>query len=275
MRWSEGSWPIGLWIMGVLAVMEARLSIEQVIARGIPMLFGGEHPLEQRLLLVFRAEPSALAQWLPVDMRLRLFRGLGIAGIWIDRQERVSRILPARLAATQNVVHHIYVTKEKAPHRDQAGILTVRRDTSSRWQSWSASGPELIRRHHARFRIRRRRESIDLVADSDDRVMHVALAAQLCEHLPNDSVFRSVADATAFLRPSNAFLQSVKQLPESPSQPPAKWRLQPLAVQHVESSLFGCPATSESLQFDSAFTLRSIEFSWQQQPAFCGDAVTA
>jgi hypothetical protein len=239
------------------------------------MLFGGEHPLEQRLLLVFRAEPSALIQWLPDDVRLRLFRGLGIAGIWIERQERVSRLLPARLAATQNVVHHIYAAREEASHRERAGIVVVRRDTSSRWQSWSAGGPQLVRRHHARFRIRRRREAIDLVADSDDRVMHVALAAQLCERLPTDSVFRSVADATAFLRPSNDFLQAVVGLPESPRQPPAKWRLQPLAVQRVESSLFGCPAAAEKLQFDSAFTLRSIEFSWQQQPAFCGDAATA
>ena len=239
------------------------------------MLFGGEHPLEQRLLLIFRSEPEGLAPWLPDDVQLRSFRGLGVAGIWIERQESVSRLLPARLASTQNVVHHVYVTRERVPRRERAGIFVLRRDTSSRWQSWSTAGPQVVRKHHARFRIRRRREAIDLVADSDDRVMHVALAAQLCEQLPANSVFRSIADATAFLRPSDAFLEAVEGLPKTPSRSPSKWRLQPLAVERVESSLFGWPDANGPLQFDRAFTLRSIEFAGRKEPAFCGDAVTA
>ena len=240
-------------------------------------LFGREHPLEQRLLMVFRAEPHSLAKWLPADVHLRPFRGLGIAGIWIERRpQKASRLLPARLVATQNIVHHIYVTNDLAPQREKAGILVVRRDTSSRWQSWSTTGPEVVRRHHARFRVRRRHESIDLIADSDDRVMHVALAARLTEHLPDDSAFRSVADATAFLQPSAAFLGAVGGLAPLVSHRSTKWRLQPLAVKRVESSLFSSPTTpSGRLEFDSAFTLRSIEFSWQQEPAFCGDAATA
>ena len=239
------------------------------------MLFGGEHPLGQRLLLVFRAEPASLAPWLSDDFQLRPFLGLGIAGIWIERQERVSRLLPARLAATQSVVHHLYVTSKQAPHRDRAGVLIVRRDTSSRWKSWSTVGPELVRRHHARFRIRRGRESIDLVVDSDDRVMHVALAAQLSKELPACSAFRSIADATAFLQPGSSFLEAVEGTPKSEAPQSAKWRLQPLSVQRVESSLFGSHPSTGPLQFDSAFALRSIEWSWQQEPAFCGDAATA
>jgi hypothetical protein len=240
-------------------------------------LFGREHPLEQKLLLVFRAEPDTLAEWLPAEIRLRPFRGLGIAGIWIERrQQKASRLLPARLAATQNIVHHIYVTRDLAPQREKAGIFVVRRDTSSRWLSWSTTGPEVDRRHHARFRVRRRHESIDLIADSDDRVMHVALAARLTEQLPVNSAFHSLADATAFLQPSSAFMGAVGGLTPLATPGTTKWRLQPLAVKRIESSLFSSPTTPcGQLEFDSAFTLRSIEFSWQQQPAFCGDAATA
>ncbi len=240
--------------------------------------FAREHLLDQKLLLVFRAGVDAFATTLPAGVPMQPIRGQGLAGIWIERrQERPTALLPARLSATLNVVHFLYVTQDPPAGRDSAGVLVLRRDTSSRWQSWRTPGPALLRKHHARFRVRKWHESIEFSANSDDRVMHVALSAQLTQELPANSLFHSVADATASLRSGPAYFGAPCGVSHLARQKSTKWKLQPLAVKRVESSLFGLPANPNGgeLEFDSAFTLQSIEFGWRKQPAFCCDAVTA
>jgi hypothetical protein len=49
------------------------------------------------------------------------------------------------------------------------------------------------------------------------------------------------------------------------------WRMQPLAVEAVESSFFGDPSLfpAGSVEFDSALLMRQVEHEWCQQPSLC------
>ena len=90
--------------------------------------------------------------------------------------------------------------------------------------------------------------------------------------MPRDSVFGSLVEATAFLQSGVALCESPPGVrPPELDQRQPKWRFQPLAVEHVESSFFDDSAMlpADSVRFDCALWLRKVELVWGDQPEFC------
>ena len=223
--------------------------------------------IERRMLLNFRCDPITLARLLPVPFRPKLVHGWGMAGICLIRLGQIRPIfLPANSGfRSENAAHRVAVQwGENGDERE--GVFVPRRDTNSLLNRL-VGGKIFPGIHHAaKFQVWETGNRFKLELQSDDGVAFVRVLARVTDELPNGSVFRSVSEASDFFqggalgwsaRPaSNEFDGLELRCRE--------WRMEPLAVGHVESSFF---ANRElfppgSAEFDSAFLMRNIEHGW-------------
>lgn len=242
--------------------------------------FAARSTIDRRIVVFFRVDPQAAAGALPPGSAAREIKGCGLAGIAIARRRSVpSTWLPDRFSTFHQAVHFVLAARTPTP-RGGSGAVVARSDTSSRLLVWMGEhGLIRLRQQHARFRVVETREAIELVGDSDDRRMHLALKGRVTRWLPRQSVFGSVAQAHDFVRLDLEDLGLIG--PETGSggagRGARRSRLQPLALERVEASWFDDSplATAGALEFDSAFWVRDDELAWSPHAAFCCDVATA
>jgi hypothetical protein len=237
----------------------------------VPILRG---VIDRRMLVNYRVQPEVLQRLLPEPFRPRLVRGVGMAGVCLIRLKQIRpRFFPAVLGvSSENAAHRIAVEWEQAGKLHQ-GVYIPRRDTSSRLNVLAGGRLFPGVHHHARFDVQERDGRYRLALRSDDGRTRLAVRAQLVPSLPAGSVFRSLREASEFFE--------VGSLGYSPGTVAGhfdglelrtrQWRMQPLAVEAVESSFFNDASLFPpgSAEFDCALLMREVEHEWCQQPAMC------
>jgi hypothetical protein len=174
--------------------------------------------------------------------------------------------LPAALGlSSENAAHRIAVEWSEAG-ATREGVFIPRRDTDSLLNR--LAGGRLFPGVHQAARVNTReangRFEIDL--RSRDGRTRVRVAAHVSESWPNGSLFASLEDASAFLQggccgwspcTNGRGLEGVELRTE-------QWKMQPLAVDEVESSFFADLArfAPGSVEFDSALLMREIAHTW-------------
>ena len=217
---------------------------------------------------------------LPPGVRPREIKGYGLAGIALARRRGVPSVwLPDRFSTFHQAIHFVLAMRTD-PDGCGDGVIITRSDTSSRLQVWMGEHGLMRRRQqHARFRVAETREAIECVGESDDDRMRLAIKGRLVRWLPRHSLFASAAQALDLLRHDLEDLGLA--LPDAPlgggRRGTRRCRLQPLALDRLESSWFGDSplATGGALQWDSGFWIRDEELVWSQHAAFCCDVATA
>jgi hypothetical protein len=240
----------------------------------VPILRG---VIDRRMLVNFRVRPEALQRVLPPPFRPRLVRGVGMAGVCLIRLKHIRpRFLPAVLGiSSENAAHRIAVEWERDGRLHQ-GVYIPRRDTSSRLNALAGGRLFPGVHHHARFDVQERDGRYRLALRSDDGRTRLSVRARLVPTLPAGSVFRSLREASEFFE--------VGSLGYSPGIAAGQfdglelrtfqWRMQPLAIETVESSFFSDAGIFPpgSVEFDCALLMRGVEHEWCQQPALCEPA---
>ena len=223
--------------------------------------------IERRLLVNFRCAPAPLARMLPAPFRPKLVRGWGMAGICLIR---LGGMRPAFLPAfgglaSENAAHRIAVEWDTAG-TTREGVFIPRRDTDSLLNRL-AGGRVFPGRHHAaRFRVWETGERFKLEMRGNDGVTFIRVLARRHESLPAQSVFRSLAEASDFFR-GGALGWSARSPADQFDGLELRcdqWQMQPLAVEHVESSFFSDPTLFPpgAATFDSAILMRDLGHSW-------------
>ncbi|HVW02981.1 MAG TPA: hypothetical protein VHB77_21655, partial [Planctomycetaceae bacterium] len=153
------------------------------------------------------------------------------------------------------------------------GVYVPRRDTSS-WLNVLIGGrlfPGV--HHHATFTVDERDDHYRVAYDSDDHAVHVAVAGELSPQLPESSVFRSLREASEFFEHGSLGYSAGHRAGEYDGLElkTFNWKVQPLAVTHVDSSYFSNSAhfPAGSVEFDCALLMLAIEHEWLKQPALC------
>ena len=145
-------------------------------------------------------------------------------------------------------------------------MAAVWTDCGWRWRS---------RRHHARVRIIESPELIRVECNSDDQMMHVAIDAQPRQDADLRSVFRPKHQLMRILLDDMRGLPFVARRPRRDAnlQSDCHFRLVPLQVENLESSVFTDPARfpDGAAEYDSAYWLRDDEVVWSEQGAVCFD----
>jgi hypothetical protein len=236
----------------------------------IPVLRG---VIDRRILVNYRVDAEVLARLLPPPFRPKLVRGVGMAGICLIRLKHVRpRFFPAALGlSSENAAHRIAVEWEENGQLRQ-GVYIPRRDTSSRWNALAGGRLFPGVHNHAQFHVEEHDEFYRVALQSDDGQARLAVAARLALELPGGSVFRSLREASEFFE-----VGSVGYSPNSSGAFDGLelrtfgWRVQPLAVERVESSFFSDAARFPpgSATLDCALLMREVQHQWLSKPALC------
>lgn len=243
----------------------------------IPVMQG---VIDRRILVNFRINPDVLARVLPHPFRPKLVRGKGIAGICLIRLQNLRpRFAPLPWGiSSENAAHRMAVEWDEAGGVKE-GVYIPRRDSSSRLNA--ILGGRLFPgfHHHARFQVEEGDGHYRVVMDSDDEATHVAVTGRVATDLPPGSVFRTLAEASAFFQ-AGSLGYSATRTPgryDGLELRTINWQVRPLAVEHVASSFFDdrnlFPAGS--VEFDCALLMQQIEHQWHAQPSLFGAVARA
>ncbi len=231
--------------------------------------------IDRRMLVNFRVRPDALAKLLPAPFRPKLVRGWGMAGICLIRLRDVRpRGLPAWCGlSSENAAHRIAVEWDEGGVTHE-GVFIPRRDTSSAINR--LAGGRMIPgvNHAADFKVWESDRRFKVEMNSRDGAVFVRVAARIAEEFPRGSVFESLDEAAEFFRRGAVGWSPREKIAEFQLRAPCacdglelkcdSWRVEPLFVERVESSLFEDESQFPrgSAEFDNALLMRGIEHEW-------------
>lgn len=233
-----------------------------------------EGVIARRVLVNFRVRPDVIEPFLPVSFRSKLVDGWAMAGLCLIRLEGVRpKGLPAAVGmASENAAHRIAVEWDEDGQLHE-GVFILRRETDSRVNQ--LLGGRVFPGVHkpARFDTweTERRLKIDITEAGGRRLVRVA--ARAGEPWPANSVFGSLANASAFFkRGSCGWSLDNGGGCEGMEIQIADWRAEPLFVERVESSFFDDRRRfpTGGVEFDSALLMRNLHHEWRVLPAIGG-----
>jgi len=232
--------------------------------------------IDRRILVNYRVAPAVLTELVPPPFRPKLVNEMGMAGVCLIRLQHIrpSALPPLIGLSSENAAHRIAVEWDERGERRE-GVYIPRRDSSS-WLSTLLGGrlfPAVL--HHARFRVAEGDDHFQIELDSDDGQTHLAVAGRVSEHLSAASVFRSLQEASAFFERGATGYSATPRAGEYDGLElrSFNWRVEPLAIEHVESSFFddGRLFPRGAAQFDCALLMRRIEHEWHARASLRGE----
>jgi hypothetical protein len=230
--------------------------------------------IQRRILANYRVDPVVLERLLPAPFRPKLANGFGIAGIClIGLQDIRPRFIPSFLGITsENAAHRIAVEWIDQGQRKE-GVYIARRDTNS-WINVLAGGrifPSL--HYYASFTVQESENIVHVAFKSADDLTRASVTGYITSELPSSSVFPSLDVAsTFFARGSLGY--SVTRHPyrfDGLELHSSRWQVEPLAVEHIESSFFDDQARfpAASIEFDCALLMQNIPHEWHARDQLC------
>jgi uncharacterized protein YqjF (DUF2071 family) len=239
----------------------------------IPVIKG---VIDRRILVNYRVDPEAIARVLPPPFRPKLHAGHAVAGICLIRLRDIRpRFLPRIVGiSSENAAHRIAVEWD-TPAGPREGVFIPRRDSSSRLNTLLGGRVFPGMHHLARFDSIEDNGRYAIQMHSRDGVTSLTLEAEHADVVPAGSLFRNVAEASAFFE-RGALGYSVTRTPSEFDGLELRcrnWRVQPLAVSAVHSSFFadGACFPKGSVEFDCALLMRDIAHEWRRCESICGD----
>jgi hypothetical protein len=233
--------------------------------------------IDRRILVNYRVDPQVLARILPKPFQPKLVNGAGMAGVCLIRLNHIRpRFLPAFLGiSSENAAHRIAVQWEQGDGLRE-GVFIPRRDTSSRINTLVGGRLFPGEHHHAKFQVNERNDRYQVVLDSDDRRTHLAVEGHVASELPKTSIFHSLRQASEFFE-QGSLGYSVTAQPgrfDGLELRSFTWKVQPLAVEKVESSFFEDRTLfpAGSVAFDCALLMRGIDHEWLGRESFFAKA---
>jgi Uncharacterized conserved protein (COG2071) len=226
--------------------------------------------IRRRILVNFRVDPEVMQRFLPARFRPKLVPdGAALAGVCLIRLEQLRpRPLPALLGlSSENAAHRIAVRWTTPEGVAREGVYIPRRDSDSRLAR-VVGGRLFPGEHHpAAFQVMDDGSDIDFSMRSRDGDVAVTLRGKAASALPPSSRFRSLREASEFFEQGSLGYSDTadRHRLDGLRLVTKDWRVTPLDVAHVRSSLFDDPALFPpgSVDFDCALVMRDIEHEWQ------------
>lgn len=237
----------------------------------LPVIHG---VIERRILVNYRVDPDVVAAALPAPFRPKLHRGFGLVGICLIRLRGMApRFLPSALGvSSENAAHRTAVQWEEDREICE-GVFIRRRDTDARLNTLVGGKvfPGLF--SPARFMVHESDNHFEVALRSEDGEVDLAVVGDITGELPSGSVFRSLAEASAFFQ-TGAVGYSATPDPQrfqGMELRCLRWQMEPLSLTSVRSSYFEDRTVfpAGSIEFDCALLMRGIEHEWHGMDDLC------
>lgn len=230
--------------------------------------------IDRRILANFRIEPDAMARVLPPPFRPKLASGFAIGGICLIRLRAIRpRFLPLPWGiGSENAAHRVAVEWD-AEGEVQEGVYIPRRDTNSRLNTLAGGVLFPGEHYHARFDVEESGGCYRIAMRSDDGEARVLVSGHTTDRLSDASVFDSVGEASAFFERGSLGYSNTRDAGryDGLELRCENWRVEPLAVDRIESSYFEDPALFPrgTAEFDCALLMRGIDHEWHGRADLC------
>jgi hypothetical protein len=231
----------------------------------VPAMVG---TIERRLLINYRVAAEALEGLLPSPFRPQLIDGVGMAGICLIRLGHLRPVgVPAALGVTsENAAHRIAVEWD-GPDGRVSGVYIPRRDTSS--QLTVLLGGRLFpgEHHRSHFQVSEAGGDYEVAFRSVDGTAKVAIRSRAAPDLGSGSIFSSLDTASTFFEAGSLGYSATHQPDrfEGLELHCATWHVEPLLVEHAQSSFFEDESLfpKGAVKFDSALIMRKTSATWR------------
>ena len=228
--------------------------------------------IDRRMLVSYRIDPERLEPFLPAPFRPQLVDGWAVGSVCMIRLKGIRpRHFPAAVGITSENAAHRFAVRWNDAEGPREGVFIVRRDTSSRWNSWLGGRLFPGALNHARFDVAESDERFRLQMQSDDGEVRLGFECRRSGDWPAGSLFRSLAETSHFLERGAVGYSRVagSQVIEAAELRSFNWDVEALAVEEARSSFFDdrrlFPAGS--IELDSAILMRGIEHEWLAVPS--------
>jgi hypothetical protein len=216
--------------------------------------------IDRRILVNFRVEPERLASVLPPGFSPLVVNGSAMGGVCLIRLTNIRpRGLPAALGVSSENAAHRFAVHWNESGQMRTGVYIPRRDTNLRLNAW-VGGRLFPGVHH--------RSSFDVQeADGEYRVGFrspdgeaISVHVRRTEHFADDSVFRSLQEASAFYESGSCGYSPgrVEGRMEGLELRTERWQVEPLEIQSVKSNYFD---TLGGIA-DNALLMTGIDHEW-------------
>ncbi|MDQ2800601.1 MAG: DUF2071 domain-containing protein [Armatimonadota bacterium] len=228
--------------------------------------------IRRRILVNFRVDPDVMQRQLPAPFRVKTVGGKALAGICLIRLEQIRPgFVPLPLgAASENAAHCVAVCWTDPSGEEREGVYISRRDTSSHLTHWVGGRLFPGEHQHAAFQICDEGGRIDFAMRSDDGEVTVRLRGQETDEFPNESLFSSLGEASAFFQTGSVGYSATAQggHADGVRLSIASWRVTPLHIESVYSSCYADESRfpAGSIAFDCALLMRDIPHTWLPMP---------
>ena len=223
--------------------------------------------IRRRLLVNFRVDPATMRKLLPERFRPKLHRGHAITGLCLIRLEHVRPAgVPALFSfSSENAAHRVAVEWTTRQGEIREGVYIFRRDTNSTLGQL-AGGRLFPGIHHpAAFHVTDKNGEIDFTMTSRSGDADIRLHGTEADALPPTSQFSSLAESSRFFENGSLGYSPARKRDhfDGLRLETTQWRVQPLAVTHVESRWLAenCPGA----EFDHALLMRDIPHRWHAE----------
>jgi len=225
--------------------------------------------IRRRLLLNYGIEPGVVEPLLPEGFRPKLVGGSAIGGICLIRLEKVRpRGVPGFLGIASENSAHRFAVEWGDGEKAREGVFIPRRDTDSRLNA--LAGGRLFPGAHrlSEFSVRDDGRLIEMEVRHGG-VPLVEVVAREAEGLPGDSIFKNLAESSAFFeagcvgyssRPDSCVLDGLLLKV-------ADWQASALAVEVVRSAYFDDRSLfpEGSIRFDHGLLMRDVAHEWHAE----------
>lgn len=146
------------------------------------------------------------------------------------------------------------------------GVYIPRRDTSSQFNILIGGRLFPGVHHHASFQVTEEDEAFSVQMASDDGEIRVAVEAHIASHLPENSIFASLEEVSAFFEHGSigySVTHKAGKLDCLELQC-TNWKVEPLQVTRAQSSFFDANPRFPpgSAELDCALLMRAIRHKW-------------
>jgi hypothetical protein len=235
----------------------------------VPVIHG---LIRRRLLVNFRVDAEVMQKFLPAPFRPKLHQGYAIAGICLIRLEQIRPSWLPRFCgvSSENAAHRIAVLWDEPSGGTREGVFIPRRDTGS-WLNHLVGGRIFPGEHQlAKFDVTDDGAHICMSIRARDGRMSVRLRGHETDSLPDSSCFASLAESSAYFEGGSVGYSVTRDCCrlDGIRLQTDDWCVRPLAVEHVESSVFADESVfpAGSVTFDHALVMRNISHRWHVLP---------
>ena len=230
--------------------------------------------IDRRILANYRIDPTVMSDVLPKPFRPQIVNGCAVGGICLIRLKEIRpRFFPFRWGiGSENTAHRIAV-EWNVNGETREGVYIPRRDTSSLLNTLVGGRFFPGVHHHASFVVTESKDLLSVDMTSDDGETQVSIRGMVTADFPETSVFSSLPVASDFFRRGSLgySVTNVDGKYDGLELRCRDWRMETLKVERIASSYFDDKSRfpADSIQFDCALLMRSIEHEWHSREDLC------